>query len=96
MKEIKSLATALMLGVTTIGIALTMNSCTENVRVKAYGGNGKVVLEPGRKLEVVTWKESQLWILTSVRPDSIKPQTYQFSEKSSWGVIEGTYTIIEQ
>jgi len=45
---------------------------------------------------MVTWKGNALWILTSNRPDSVKPQTYQFSEKSSWGVIEGNYTIIEK
>jgi hypothetical protein len=96
MKKIKSLATVLMLGVTTVGITLTMNSCTENARVKRFGGNGDIELEPGQKLEMVTWKDSELWILTSDRPDSVNPQTYQFSEKSSWGVIEGSYTIKEQ
>ena len=79
-----------------VAVALSLASCTENERVKQFGGSGKIELEPGRKLEMVTWKENELWILTSIRPDSIKPQTYKFSEKSSWGVIEGTYTIIEQ
>jgi len=79
-----------------VAVALSLASCTENARVKRFGGAGKVELEPGRQLEMVTWKNDELWVLTSNRPDSIKPQTYKFSEKSSWGVIEGTYTIIEQ
>jgi hypothetical protein len=82
--------------VLAVAVALSLASCTENVRVKMWGGNGKIHLEPGKKLEMVTWKEAELWILTSNRPDSVKPQTYQFSEKSSFGVIEGTYVIVEQ
>jgi hypothetical protein len=79
-----------------VAVALSLASCTENARVKRFGGNGDIELEPGQKLEMVTWKSDELWILTSNRPDSVKPQTYQFSEKSSWGVIEGNYTIIEK
>jgi len=82
--------------VLAVAVALSLASCTENARVKVWGGSGKIHLEPGKKLEMVTWKEAQLWILTSNRPDSVKPQTYQFSEKSSFGVIEGTYVIVEQ
>lgn len=79
-----------------VAVALSLASCTENARVKRFGGNGDIELEPGQKLEMVTWKSDELWILTSNRPDSVKPQTYQFSEKSSWGVVEGNYTIIEK
>ena len=79
-----------------VAVALSLASCTENARVKRFGGNGDIELEPGQKLDMVTWKGNALWILTSNRPDSVKPQTYQFSEKSSWGVIEGNYTIIEK
>jgi len=79
-----------------VAVALSLASCTENARVKRFGGNGDIELEPGQKLEMVTWKSDELWILTSNRPDSVKPQTYQFSEKSSWGVIKGNYTIIEK
>jgi hypothetical protein len=79
-----------------VAVALSLASCTKNVRVKSFGGNGDIELAPGQKLEMVTWKDAQLWILTSNRPDSLKPQTYQFSEKSSFGVIEGNYTIKEK
>ena len=79
-----------------VAVALSLASCTENARVKRFGGSGDIELAPGQKLEMVTWKSNELWILTSNRPDSLKPQTYQFSEKSSFGVLEGNYTIIEQ
>lgn len=79
-----------------VAVALSLASCTENARVKRLGGTSTFHLEPGQKLEMVTWKENNLWVLTSNRPDSVKPQTYKFSEKSDFGVMEGTYTIIEQ
>lgn len=82
--------------VLAVAVALSLASCTENARVKRFGGSGKLELEPGQKLEMVTWKSDELWVLTSDRPDSVKPQTYQFSESSSWGVLEGSYTIIEK
>ena len=79
-----------------VAVALSLASCTENARVKNFGGNGDIELAPGQKLEMVTWKSDELWVLTSIRPDSVKPQTYQFSEKSSFGVLEGNYTIKEK
>jgi len=79
-----------------VAVALSLASCTENARVKRFGGNGDIELSPGQKLEMVTWKSDELWVLTSIRPDSVKPQTYQFSEKSSFGVLEGNYTIKEK
>ena len=79
-----------------VAVALSLASCTENARVKRFGGNGDIELEPGQKLDMVTWKSDELWILTSNRSDSVEPQTYKFSEKSSWGVVEGNYTIIEK
>ena len=79
-----------------VAVALSLASCSENARVKNFGGNGDIELAPGQKLEMVTWKSDELWILTSNRPDSVKPQTYQFLEKSSWGLVEGNYTIKEK
>jgi len=71
-------------------------SCTENQRAKSFGGNAKVKLEQGKKLVNVTWKEDNLWILVVDREGNETPKTYQFSEESSFGLLEGSYTIIEQ
>ncbi len=70
--------------------------CTENTRAKSFGGTANVSLKPGHKLVNVTWKESQLWFLTRPMRADEKPETYSFSEESSWGVIEGTVLIREQ
>lgn len=75
-------------------LALTA-SCTENARVKAWGGTGDINLPAGQKLVNVTWKETQVWYLTRKMREDETPETYRFQEESSWGVVEGTYIIHE-
>jgi hypothetical protein len=78
-----------------LGTIFVLSSCTENARVKNFGGEGTVNLPQGRKLVNVTWKDAQLWYITrQMRPDDVA-ETYTFQEESSWGVIEGSYNIIE-
>ena len=78
-----------------IAIIALSTSCTENARVKAFGGERTINLPQGRKLVNVTWKETQVWYLTRpMRSDDIA-ETYQFQEESSWGMIEGTYNLVE-
>lgn len=79
----------------TIMIGVIATSCTENSRVKQWGGEGTINLPKGRKLVNVTWKETEIWYLTRPMDSNDVAQTYQFQEESSWGVIEGTYNIIE-
>lgn len=77
-----------------LGVFL-ITSCTENERVKSFGGTGTINLPKGTKLVTVTWKETQVWYLTRPMKDGEVAETYQFQEESSWGVVEGTYNIIE-
>ena len=76
-------------------VAISLASCTENSRVKNWGGEGTINLPKGQKLVNVTWKETQIWYLTRPMDSSDVAQTYQFHEESSYGVMEGTYNIIE-
>ncbi len=76
-----------------MGVMVT--SCTENNRVKNWGGDGTLTLPKGQKLINVTWKENQIWYLTRPMTSQDSCQIYSFHEESSWGVMEGTYTIIE-
>jgi hypothetical protein len=78
-----------------IGVIAMLGSCTENSRVKSFGGEGTINLPKGRKLVNVTWKETQIWYLTRPMSSTDVAETYQFHEESSWGMIEGTYNIIE-
>jgi hypothetical protein len=78
-----------------IGVIAMLGSCTENSRVKSFGGEGTINLPKGRKLVNVTWKETQIWYLTRPMSSTDVAETYQFHEESSWGMIEGTYNIVE-
>lgn len=78
-----------------IVMGVIVTSCTENERVKQWGGEGNINLPKGRKLVNVTWKETQVWYLTRPMNSNDVAETYQFQEESSWGVMEGTYNIIE-
>ena len=78
-----------------IVMGVMVTSCTENNRVKNWGGEGNINLPKGRKLVNVTWKETEVWYLTRPMDSNDVAETYQFQEESSWGVMEGTYNIIE-
>ena len=70
-------------------------SCTENQRAKAWGGSMTINLEPNQKLVNVTWKEGDMWILTRPMRAGEINETYKFGEKSTFGLMEGTVTIVE-
>jgi hypothetical protein len=78
-----------------IMMGVIATSCTENSRVKAWGGEGTINLPKGRKLVNVTWKETEVWYLTRPMDSNDVAETYQFQEESSWGLVEGTYNIVE-
>jgi hypothetical protein len=76
-------------------LAISLASCTENSRVKNWGGEGTINLPKGQKLINVTWKETQIWYLTRPMDSSDVAETYKFQEESSYDVMEGTYNFIE-
>jgi hypothetical protein len=78
-----------------VAISLIATSCTENERVKNFGGEGTINLPAGRKLINITWKDTEIWYLTRKMKDTDSAETYQFQEESSWGTIEGVYNIVE-
>ena len=78
-----------------VAILIVTPSCTENSRVKNFGGEGTINLPKGRKLINITWKEDEIWYLTRPMNSNDIAETYKFHEESSWGAVEGTYNIIE-
>lgn len=64
-------------------------SCTDNSRAKRFGGKEEIKLKPNEVLLTVTWKESNMWMLTK---DTITGICY-FREKSNFGVWEGEIII---
>lgn len=62
---------------------------------RSLGGDMTLELEPGQKLEMITWKEDSLWYLTRPMRDDEEPETHTFQQSSEFGVFEGTVTIVE-
>lgn len=69
-------------------------SCTENSRVRVWGGTQTIELETNERLVNLTWKDADLWILT--KQDTTKPTTYSFKEKSQFGIAEGEVVVVEK
>jgi hypothetical protein len=70
--------------------------CTENWQAKKGGGTATYFVEQNQKFVNVTWKDNDLWILTRTRKEGELPEKFKFTEKSSFGLIEGTVEIIEK
>jgi hypothetical protein len=77
-----------------MAIALSIEGCHYTTR--NLGGEMTVELEPGQKLEEITWKEDSLWILSRPMRDDEVPETHTFYEDAEWGVLEGKITVIEK
>ena len=70
-------------------------SCTSNEMAKQYGGTTQIDLPTNQKLVNATWKDNELWYLTRQMKQEETAETYQFKEKSSYGIMEGTVLIVE-
>lgn len=76
------------------GCALLLG-CTEQQRAKQFGGSTSTALPCGHKLEMITWKDANLWILTRPMRAGEEPETHTFSESSNLGFAEGKITVTE-
>lgn len=70
-------------------------SCTTNERARSFGGTMDVTLPCDQKMVMVTWKESSLWYATRPMHEDESAETYTFTEKSPYGMNEGTVIIKE-
>jgi hypothetical protein len=75
-------------------IMTLLYGCTEQQRARSFGGTETIELNPGQRLVNITWKETELWILT--KKDTTKPTTYSFKQKTLYGNIEGEVIVIEK
>lgn len=69
--------------------------CTENQRARQFGGIANEKLPVGQKLLVTTWKQDNLWILSRPMRTGETPETYEFRESSSFGLVQGKVIITE-
>lgn len=74
---------------------VAMTGCTSQHLAKQWGGEMTIELNKGESLEMITWKDDDLWILTRERSVNEVPITHTFYESSSWGILEGTIYIVE-
>jgi len=79
----------------TILAIMTITSCTENIRARQYGGTEKMDLPANRKLVNITWKDADMWLLTRPMRKEEVAETFEFQEKSSNGILEGTIVVQE-
>ena len=77
-------------------LAFLLAGCTEQQRARTLGGNVDMDVAPCRKVMNVTWKpEGSLWILTRPMRLDETPERLTFNEKSNFGMVEGSVTLIE-
>lgn len=79
-----------------IALSLFTCGCTEQTMAREYGGDMTIYLPENVKLEEITWKGDCLWYLTRPMREDEDPETHLFQESSTWGVFEGTVTIVEK
>jgi len=91
----KSWVQGVVVGALLALCVLGVVACTTQDSARNWGGTANIDLGVGRKLIVVTWKYDDLWILTREMRADEKPETYRFTESSSWGVMEGTVVLKE-
>lgn len=77
-------------------IVCCMFTGCHNTTTKNFGGSMTIELEPGQKLEEITWKDDDIWILSRPMREDEQPEAHTFYEKSEWGVFEGTVTVVEK
>jgi len=86
---------ALLVMVIMIFALVGCPGCPDNFMAREFGGDITVNLPKERKLVNATWKETDLWLLTRPMRADEQAETWKFSEDSTFGVMEGTVTIIE-
>ncbi len=76
-------------------VSLCLVGCTANQRAKSFGGSEVINLPANQKLVTATWKDSELWYLTTPMVSNDIPKTSTLVEKSSFGMIEGEVQFVE-
>lgn len=88
-------AIALVVIVVVVGLGRLLLGCSQ-IKARMLGGTKTIELESNNKLVNCTWKDNNIWILTTDRSTNELPKTYKFSERSLAGVLQGTVVIQEK
>ena len=76
-------------------LAIVMPSCTDNMMAKNFGGKTTINLDKGQKLVNMTWKDDNLWVLTTYMTPADSAKAYFFKESASFGMMNGEITVFE-
>lgn len=68
---------------------------TGSVIAKKVGGNATIILPDNQKLQLVTWKNDDMWVLYRPMRADEQAETYTYQEDSKFGLIEAKITIRE-
>lgn len=77
-------------------LSLSLCGCTEQSMTREFGESMELELPANQKLEEITWKDNTLWYLMRPMREDEEAETHVFQASSSWGVFEGTVTVIEK
>ena len=79
-----------------LALILMLTGCSQQSIARNWGGTYKIDLQAGQELEVVTWKDDDLWILTKDRPADEPAETHRYFADSAYGFFEGEIIIYER
>lgn len=68
---------------------------TGSVIAKKVGGSATITLPHNQKLQLVTWKNDNMWVLYRPMRADEQAETYTYQEDSKFGLIEAKITIRE-
>lgn len=78
-----------------LSVVVGLSGCTRQSMTKNFGGEMKLNLPAGQKLEEITWKDDSIWYLTRPMREDEVAETHTFCQSSEFGVFEGTVIVIE-
>lgn len=84
-----------VVGMIVMLMVVGLIGCSAQERARSLGGSYTIELPANQKLVSITWKENDLWYLTRPMTEEEVAETYQFKEDSTYGIMEGTVTIVE-
>lgn len=76
-------------------VLFALSSCTEQMKVREFGGTMEVKLPKGEKLIMATWKETNLFYLTEPMDSGYMPKKKRFKEDSGFGIWESEIIFVE-
>lgn len=75
---------------------LSFTSCTEQERVRNFGGTMIIDVPKGYKVTSATWKETDLFYFMEEAEEGYTPKDKMFVESSSYGVFESKIIFKEK